>query len=56
MHGRDTIGQAVDSSAIGQRAGKIAVHHDVELAQEVDGLQVLAPAVAVGHHSPALRE
>ena len=33
----------------GQRAGKLLVHHHVELAQEVDRLEVLAPAVFVGH-------
>ena len=31
----------------GQRAGKIPMHHDVQLAQQFDGIQVLAPAVLV---------
>ncbi len=47
--GRETAGQAVDSSAAITTPGSRAVGHLVELAQEADGLEVLAPAVLVGH-------
>ncbi len=36
----------------GQHAGIVVAHRGVELPQEVDGLEVLAPAVAVGHPFP----
>ncbi|MNC57122.1 hypothetical protein D3C75_1067620 [compost metagenome] len=38
----------------GQRAGEFAVHHGVQFAQEVDGLEVFPPAMAVGQPLPRL--
>ena len=47
--GRVTSGQAVDSSAMVITPGELGVRDVIELAQEIDGLQVLAPAVLVGN-------
>ena len=47
--GRETPGHAVDSSATGDHARHLGVEDLVELPQEGDRLEVLAPAVLVGH-------
>ena len=45
--GRDTIGQAVDSSARVKCAGEACMQHGIDMTQELDGIQVLATAVLV---------
>ena len=50
-----TPGHAVDSSAIDHGAGAAFGHHGIEMAQEADRLEVLAPAIDVGHPFAGLR-
>ena len=54
--GRETPGQAVDSSAASITPGYSRVHELVQLAQEADRLEVLAAAVLVREPLAGLRE
>ena len=47
--GRETLGQAVDSSAIGQHARMMLVRQDVEFLDERNGFEILAAAEFVGN-------
>ena len=52
--GCDTPGQAVDSSAIEKDAGIGLMHDAVQIFDEFDRFEVLAPAVLVGDPLPLL--